>query len=143
MNWRKPPSVIIDNLKAEIQTRDLWNVSSLLVLSICSVRVQATPNLTLSSCSFVCDAERQKRMRPSMRGVAGKPTPTVAIFLVRKVRTTALQKQHTHKWASNRRDCFYSLAYWWLNKKACAAKGILWNKEIEKEMKLFTYCAVP
>ena len=58
-----------------------------------SVKVQQIYGLTLSSCSFVCAADRQKRMRPSIRGVAGKPTPTVAIFLVFKVRTTALQQR--------------------------------------------------
>lgn len=32
-------------------------------------------------------------MRPSNRGVAGKPTPTTAIFLVARILTTALKIQ--------------------------------------------------
>jgi len=33
---------------------------------------------TLSIISLVCEADRQKRARDSMMGVAGKPTTTVA-----------------------------------------------------------------
>lgn len=45
-------------------------------------RTQITPRqhirLTLSSISLVCAADRQKRARDSIIGVAGNPTTTVA-----------------------------------------------------------------
>lgn len=36
-------------------------------------------------------ADKQKRIRPAIIGVAGKPTPTAAIFRVESSRTTALK----------------------------------------------------
>lgn len=52
---------------------------------------------TSSSISFVCDAERQKRTRPSTNGVAGNPTVTTATPRFNISRLNALkQKRNTH-----------------------------------------------
>jgi hypothetical protein len=51
---------------------------------------------TLSSCSLVCAADKQNLIRPSMRGVAGKPTPTTAMKFLESVLTTALTEQNCY-----------------------------------------------
>ena len=48
--------------------------------------------LTRSSISFVCAADRQKRARDSMMGVAGNPTTTVARPWARHSLLNALKK---------------------------------------------------
>jgi len=48
--------------------------------------------LTSSSCSFDKAADIQKRILPSSNGVAGKPTPTVAILNLLNSLTVALKQ---------------------------------------------------
>lgn len=47
--------------------------------------------ITSSSCSFDKAADIQKRILPSSNGVAGKPTPTVAILNLLNSLTVALK----------------------------------------------------
>jgi len=55
-------------------------------------RIEIIVKFTSSSISFVCDAERQKRTRPRINGVAGKPTVTTATPRFNISRLNALEK---------------------------------------------------
>ena len=52
--------------------------------------------LTRSSISLVCAADRQKRARDSMMGVAGNPTTTVARPCARHSLLNALKNQNNY-----------------------------------------------
>ena len=50
---------------------------------------------TLSSMALVCAADKQKRARASVMGVAGKPTTTTPIFLANMALENALRREGT------------------------------------------------
>lgn len=62
----------------------------------CSNVIGGSLQLTLSSISLVCDAERQILALPSISEVAGKPTMTTATFLFSISREKALQQSIKH-----------------------------------------------
>ena len=70
-------------------------------------------SLTLSSISRVCAAERQNLVRDSIKGVAGNPTTTTAMFLFSISRPNALLKKIKYI-ISNRRctTVYRCICYW-------------------------------